>query len=371
MLKSYKYRIYPTKVQEGLLELTLDRCRFLYNCALEQRIFAFKQRGQSVNYHEQAVSLPQLKKDLPEFKEVHSQVLQNSLKRLDKAYDSFFRRVKQGVTAGFPRFQGKHRFNSFTYPQYKALPTEHIYLPKIGNVRILQHRPIDGIIKTCTVKREVSDWYVTFSCEVINQPLPKTGKEVGIDRGITVALATSDGEMFENPRYYTKAQKALRKANRKLARRKRGSNRRELARLTLAKLHLKVKRQRADYLHKLSAYLISNYDVLVFEDLNVAGMSKSNLAKHILDVGWSQLMQFTNYKAEYADRQVLSVKPHYSSQECCVCGHIAKENRKTQSKFECVECGHKQNADINAANVILGRGHALQALTQGTSLNVA
>ncbi len=241
-------------------------------------------------------------------------------------------------------------------------PTEHVYLPKIGNVRIRLSRLLEGKVKTLTVKRDsCGDWWTVFTCELEPKPLTKTGLSVGVDRGISAVIATSDGHLEANPRHYSKAEKALHKAQRRLARRKKVSSRREQARLAVTKIHRKVQRQRADFLHNLSTNLITNYDLIVLEDLNVKGMSKSKLSKHILDAGWSTFLQQLNYKAEYSDRTVKFVNPAYTSQTCANCNYIAKENRKTQALFECVSCGHRNNADINAAQNILARSEPLGA----------
>lgn len=313
----------------------------------------------TVTRYQQDKYLPEIKEVRPEYFEVYSQVLQDVLKRLDKAYQAFFRRIKQGSKAGFPRFQGKYRYDSFTYPQYKASVADdakHIYLPKVGNVRIRLSRPLEGSVKTLSIKRDAcGDWWAVFTCEVTAQPLPASGASVGIDRGITALIATSDGELVDNPKHFTKAEKALRKAQRRLARRKKGSTRREKARLVVAKLHRKTQRQRLDFIHKLTTHLVKHYDLIALEDLNVQGMSRSKLAKHILDAGWSTLMQQLDYKAEYAGRQVIKVNPAYTSQTCAACGHVGKDNRRTQARFECRSCGHTANADINAAQNILAR----------------
>jgi putative transposase len=303
----------------------------------------------SVNYHTQAVSLPEVKKFRPEYDSVHSQVLQDVLKRLDKAYQAFFRRVKAGAKAGFPRFQGRNRFDSFTYPQYKIAPKEkHVYLPKIGNVRLRLSRPVDGKVKTATVKREADGWYVVFVCEVEIQPLPTTGSTIGIDLGLTDIVATSDGELIAAPKYFSKAQKALAKAQRRLARRKRGSKNREDARIQVAKLHQKVARQRSDFLHKLSSRLIKENDVIVYEDLNIKGLASGMLAKSFQDVAIGMFTFMLTYKAEYAGREAVKVNPNYTSQDCNVCGHREKHPLWVR-EFTCKGCGTLHHRDTNAS----------------------
>lgn len=351
MIKAFKYKLNPTKVQQEKLSWTLHRCRELYNAALEERITAYRKCGASINYHKQAVSLPEVKEGRPEYNDVHSQVLQDVLKRLDKAYQGFFRRVKQGAKAGFPRFQGRNRFDSFCYPQYKQVPTNHVYLPKIGNVRLRLSRAVEGNLKTATVKREADGWYIVFVCEVEIQPLSATGNTIGIDLGLTDIVATSDGELIAAPKYFSKAQKALAKAQRRLARRKRGSKNREEARVQVAKLHQKVARQRSDFLHKVSTRLVTENDCIVYEDLNLKGLASGVLAKSFQDVAIGMFTFMLAYKAEYAGRQAIKVNPNYTSQDCSSCGHREKHPLWVRS-FTCKECGTHHHRDINAAKNI-------------------
>jgi putative transposase len=356
MIKAFKYKLEPTKVQVAKLTWTLDRCRELYNAGLENRITAYKKANVSINYHSQAVSLPEIKEVRPEYNDVHSQVLQDVLKRLDKAYQAFFKRVKRGAKAGFPRFQGKYRFDSFCYPQYKQTPTGHVYLPKIGNVRICLSRPPLGNVKTCTVKRDnCGDWFVVFTCEVEAKPLPSTGPCIGIDLGVSHIVVTSKGEKIETPKHFSKAEKALRKAQRRLARRKKGSVRREKARRLVAKQHRKVQRQRLDFLHKLSTNLIKENDVIQIEDLNIKGLASGMLAKSVNDVAWGTLTQMLTYKAEYAGRQLVKVDPRYTSQDCSDCGHRSGKKPLHIRKWICENCGAIHDRDINAAKNIQAR----------------
>jgi putative transposase len=352
MLKAFKYKLNPTKVQANQLDHTLFLCRQLYNAALQERIEAYKKYAVSITRFQQDRYLPQIKQALPEYTNIHSQVLQDVLKRLDKAYQGFFRRVKQGVKAGFPRFQGRNRFDSFCYPQYKTIPNDkHVYLPKIGNVRIRLSRAVEGSIKTATVKREADGWYIVLVCEVTPQPLLATGNTIGLDFGLTDIVATSDGELIVAPKYFSKAQKALAKAQRRLARRKRGSKNREEARRQVAKLHQKVARQRADFLHKLSTRLIKENDVIVFEDLNLKGLASGMLAKSFQDVAIGMFSFMLMYKAEYASRETVKVNPNYTSQDCNVCGHREKHPLWVRT-FTCKGCDTFHHRDTNAAKNI-------------------
>lgn len=349
MLKAFKYKLNPTKTQLALLDHTLYLCRQLYNAALQERIGAYKKCAVSITRFQQDKYLPEIKQALPEYHNVHSQVLQDVLKRLDKAYQGFFRRIKAGAKAGFPRFQGRNRFDSFCYPQYKTAPNDkHVYLPKIGNVRLKLSRAVEGKVKTATVKREADGWYVVLVCEVEIKPLPKTGNIIGIDLGLTDIVATSDGELIAAPKYFSKAQKALAKAQRRLARRKRGSKNREEARVQVAKLHQKVARQRADFLHKLSTRLIKENDVIVYEDLNLKGLASGMLAKSFQDVAIGMFSFMLTYKAEYASRDAVKVNPNYTSQDCNVCGHREKHPLWVR-EFTCKGCGTFHHRDTNAS----------------------
>jgi putative transposase len=349
MLKAFKYKLNPTKTQLSQLDHTLYLCRQLYNAALQERLGAYKKCNVSITRFQQDKYLPEIKQALPEYNGVHSQVLQDVLKRLDKSYQAFFRRLIAGAKAGFPRFRGRNRFDSFCYPQYKTAPNDkHVYLPKIGNVRLRLSRPVEGTCKTATVKREADGWYVVLVCDVEIKPLPPTLSTIGIDLGLTDIVATSEDELIAAPKYFSKAQKALAKAQRRLARRKRGSKRREQARVQVAKLHQKVARQRADFLHKLSHRLVKENDVIVHENLNINGLAKGMLAKSVHDVSWGRLLEFIRYKAENAGRTVVAVSPNYTSQDCSVCGHREKKALWVR-QFTCTGCGTQHHRDTNAS----------------------
>ena len=302
-------------------------------------------------------------------------MLQDVLKRLDRAYQAFFRRVKAGQKAGFPRFQGRDRYHSFTYPQSGFSMAEDgrtAYFSKIGNVRLRLSRPLEGKIKTATVIHDCGEWYVSYVCEVEAQLLPRTGQSVGIDVGTTHFLTTSDGEFVNNPRHFQNAMKKLRVAQRSVSRKpdKRSNSRRKVVKV-VAKLHRKVARQRLDFHHKQARRLVNENDLIAHENLNVGGMGRGNLARSIHDVGWSQFFQVLAFKAECAGKRVVAVDPRYTSQRCNVCGHTEKANRVNQSKFVCRDCGHTANADYNAALNILGRADPLSANVAISSARVA
>jgi putative transposase len=347
MLKAYRYKIEPNKQQRYALARTLDVCRELYNDCLQQR------EWNRCSRFEQQAELPALKKVFPVYKNVYSQVLQSVLDRLNKSFNNFFR---SGF--GYPRYKGENRFTSFTYPQAGfSLNGKQLSLAKIGNIKVRLSRelPADAVVKTCTIKRTVSGWFAALIVECKPTSLPVSELEVGIDVGVANFAALSDGSFVTNPRFYENSQKELRRAQRRVSRRKKGSNRRQKAVVLLKKLHENIANKRADFLHKHSTAIVKKFGLIAIEDLNVAGMSKCNLAKQILDASWSTWRRLLFYKAEWAGRTKIAVPPQYTSQECDECEFIHKENRKSQAEFECLACGHTDHADTNGSKRILAR----------------
>ena len=352
MLKTFKYKLEPNRKQKALLNSTLDVCRELYNMGLEQR------RMQRVGQFEQMRQVTALKKEFPEYQTVHAHVLQNVIKKLNRSFENFFRRCKEGGKVGFPRFKGRDRYDSFQFNNTGfSLSGRYLQLSKIGNVKVRLSRdlPEGAVIKTCTVKRSVSGWFCTLTFEYEPTPLPATDLAVGVDVGVTTFATFSDGTEIQNPRFYECGQRELRVAQRRVARRKKGSHRRRKAVVLLQKVHQQIVNRRADFLHKHSTAVIKKYGTIVVEALNVSGMSKGTLAKQILDCSWSEWFRQLSYKAEWAGRNFIAVDPKYTSQTCPSCEHISPENRKTQSQFLCVKCGYSDNADHNAAVNILAR----------------
>ncbi len=358
MKKSFSYHLYPNKKQEVLLNRTLDTCRYTYNNALAERIRQAKLnklysslqvfpwgKQEWINYYEQASN------EKTEFqKELHSQVYQNVLKRVDRSFQNMFR------GAGYPRFQGRNRYNSFTYPQSGFKLENKLKLSKIGSIKITLHRPIEGKIKTCTIKKDINQWYVSFSCD-IDVPIifikPKTS--IGIDVGLTSLLTLSNGQKIEPPKFLRQSELKLTREQIKLSRKKPKSKNRNKQRVILSKVHRKIRNQRKDFNHKVSRELVNKYDLIAFEDLQITNMLKNHhLAKSISDAGWYNLQQMTSYKAEWASKQVKFCNPHRTSMTCNVCGNVQKMTLATRV-FECSECGNIEDRDVNASINIKNR----------------
>lgn len=273
--KTYKYRLYPTKTQQGILEEHLSLCRWLYNHFLEEKRILYKKNKTKVTRFDQIKKIPRLKKDKPELGKVYSQTLQDVVRRLDKAFQNFFRRIKENKQGrrqkpGYPRFKGYWRYDSLVYPQSGfKLKGNRLNLSKIGPLKIKLHREIEGNIKTLTIRRtRTNKWYACFSVEIPRE-LPtkkKIKKIVGIDIGLTSFLTTDRGEKIDNPRHLTKSQEKLSKIQRWYSRKKLKSKNRSKLRLRVAKLHEKITNQRLDFLHKLSHQLVKNFQFIALRN---------------------------------------------------------------------------------------------------------
>jgi putative transposase len=350
-----------------MLERTLLLCRHVYNAAVGERREAWRLRGVSVTYYQQKAELPGIKEAMPEYAEVHSQVLQDVVLRVDRAFQAFFHRVKAGETPGYPRYHGIDRYNSLTFPQFgngATLDGSHngfLVLSKIGRIGVRWSHPLEGTPKTATISREADGWYACFSCaDVPVQALPATGQETGLDLGIEAFATLSDGTRIFNPSWYRKAERALKTAQRRVSRRKRGSNRRRRAVKLLAKAHQKVKRQRADFHHKTAFVLVRAYDTVYFEDLQTANMVRNHhLAKSIQDAGWSAFLSILSFKAACAGRKVQAVNPAFTSQTCSGCGVLVSKGLSVRW-HACSDCGTSLHRDHNAAKNIERLGQSLR-----------
>src|SRR5216683_1211126 len=363
--KTYKEQLRPTPAQERALEEVLGRCRTLYNVALEQRITAWQRCHVSVSRYEQEAELKAIRAEMPEYAAIHSHILQDVLARLDKTYQAFFRRVQRGEKAGFPRFKGRDRFHSFTFKEYgngARLDNGFLALSKIGRISVHWSRPIEGTPKTVTISREADGWYVAFSCaDVPVQPLPLTGQETGIDLGLESFATLANGSQIANPRIFRVAELNLKRAQRRVSRRKKGSKRRRKAIKLLAKAHQIVKRQRQDFHHKTALALVRQYDTIYVEDLQTANMVKNHhLAKSIADAGWSGFLGILSFKAAYAGKTVVAVPPAYTSQACSGCGVIVSKGLSVRWHL-CPDCGTSLHRDHNAALNILRLGQSQES----------
>ncbi len=294
-MKAFKYRLYPTTAQAEKLNGQLVRCCELYNAALQERKEAWNAckrhpnfydpawrkehtRDYRVTYYDQANALPQIKRDLrPEYCAIGSHVLQEALRRVDKTFQAFFRRVNCGQTPGYPRYQPRSRYDSFCFPDHAGWKLEgsRLSITNIGTIKVKLHREVQGTVKTCTIKREGEHWYVVLACEVEAQPkLPYTDEAVGIDLGLLHFATLSNADTIENPRYLRRSQKKLAAKQQALARKKRGSKRRSAAARQVGKCHRHVRDQRQDFLHKEARSLVSCYETIIFEDLKPANMSR-------------------------------------------------------------------------------------------------
>jgi putative transposase len=345
-----------------VLDRVLMLCRHVYNAAIGERREAYRMRGISVTYYQQQAELPGIKAAMPEYGEVNAQVLQDVVLRVDHAFQACFRRVKSGETPGYPRFQGRARFNALTYPQAgehggARLDNGFLVLSKIGRLAVRWSRPLEGTPKTVTISREADGWYVCISCaDVLIESLPETGQETAIDLGIESFATLASGTMIHNPRCYRRAERRLKPAQRKVARRKKWSNRRKKAVQLLAKAHQKVRRQRQDFQQKTALQLVRDYDTIYHENLQVGTMlKKHSLAKSIQDAGWSGFLSLLNFKAAYAGRSVVAVNPASTSQTCSGGGVVVKKGLSVRW-HACPDCGTSLPRDHNAAKNILRLG---------------
>ena len=362
MKKAFKFRIYPTKNQEAILNRTLSTCRHLYNDSLAERkrqaemnelvrsfdVFPWG-KPEWINYYDQANRLPKSKTAYQ--KEVHFHVLQNTLKRVERSFNNFFK------GAGYPRFQGRNRYNSFTFPESGfKIKDEKLILSKIGTIKIIQHRKIEGSIKTCTIKKDIDQWYVTFSCDIDN-PVQSIEiiESIGIDVGLKSLLTLSNGEQIEPPKFLRESEDKLTQEQKRLSKKKLRSKNRNNQRIIVSKVHRTIRNQRKDFAHKTSKKLVDKYDHIVFEDLQVKNMVQNHhLAKSISDAGWSQLINFTKTKAEYAGKIVELVNPRNTSQNCSSCGNLVQKDLTVRT-HSCPFCGIVLDRDHNAAINILKR----------------
>ena len=371
--KTYKFKATANETTAQNAEQWLYLCQQLYNAALEQRIVAYRRCGITLSAYSQSNELPELKAEYPEFKQVGSQVLQDVVERVGKAFQGFFSRLKKiGVRAGFPRFRSRFRYDSFTLKQAGwKLDGRHLKIKGVGTFKLFLSREIQGRIKTVTVRRDAcGDWWVCFSCDEVPPRIyiePQV-EVVGIDVGLNSFCTDTEGVQIASPKYYRESQADLRRRQRKVARRKKGSSRRKKAVRELARAHRRVKNLRLDFLHKTANHYIQKFKTICVEKLNIRNMVKNrHLSKSISDAGWGTFVELLLCKAAEAGREVIQVDPKGTSQNCSSCGETVKKSLAVRI-HHCPQCGLELDRDENAARNIAakattGAGLALQALT--------
>lgn len=362
MKKAFVYKLRATKAQKAVLSETLETCRRLYNDAVAERKEAWDERQESIGFGRQCAALPAKKAENAFLAAIHSQVAQDVLHRVDRSFEAFFRRCKAGEAPGYPRFKGRGWYDSFTFPQWGngvKFKNGRLYLSKIGTLRLCADRPIHGIPKTCTIRRRADGWYACIVCEYEPCPWPETGQRVGIDLGIEAFATLDNGERIENPRLLKRAQRKLRLAQRRLSRRSKGSHRRRKARALLAKAHLRVQRARLDHAHKVAHHLLSRFDTIYVEKLNIRGMVRNHpLAQAISDAGWGLFLSVLRSKAESAGKRVVEVNPAGTSQTCSGCG--ARVPKTLSLRWHsCPYCELSLHRDQNAALRMLQVGEGI------------
>ncbi len=371
--RSYRFQLKTNAQQRAQLSRFAGCNRFVYNMALSTQKKRLDQSEFVQSYAQMCVQLIALKQEYPFLAEVHSQPLQQTLKDLDRA-------LKDGLSQakGFPKFKKRGKQDSFRYPQGVKIADDKIYLPKIGWLKFRKSREIEGTVKNVTVSRSFDKWYISVQVEMdVEEPKHPSTSMVGVDVGVVKFATVSDGTVYQPINSYRKKQEQLAHQQRKLSRKIKFSANWKEQKLKVQKTHAKIANVRNDYLHKVSSELSKNHAVIVLEDLKVKNMTKSakgtaqepgrnvaaksGLNKSILDQGWYELKRQLNYKQEWAGGRLILIDPRRTSMSCSVCGHASAENRQNQEKFQCVSCGHEQNADLNAAKNILAAGRAVLA----------
>ena len=362
MILSYKYRLKPNSAQMQMLEEQFNLSRFAYNTLLGYCLDERKAGRGTPTHKSLTYLLPTMKEKTPELTQVYAQVLQNIAKRVRSGFENYWARQRAGLKASTPHFVGRGDYKSITYPQSGfrggfSLKGGFLRLSKIGDVKIILHRPIEGNIKTLTVKREPSSkWYAIFSCDVEDKTIEGRLPAVGVDFGLKSVVALSDGTTIEAPQFYRKSEQRLGRLQRIHSKRKLRSRNREKARIRVAKLSEKVSNQRRDFLNKIARSIVNKYERVYIEDLETANMVRNkHLSKSIGDAGWRILRHSLTYMAQRSLGVTVCISPYNSTQECSGCGAMNKMELGDRT-YHCSECGLTLDRDVNAARIILKRG---------------
>ena len=363
-VKSYRFKIIPTKEQETLLDSWLGVCRYMYNIALEYKIMLWRDYKLSVSGYDIIYQLPSIRKEYSWVNSVPSETLQGVIERTESAYSNYFR------GGGFPKFAKKSKFNSLKFKQCIKTKNNKVKLSKLGWIKYKNSQEVVGKIKTATVKKYADGWYVGLVCEVDIESLPILDNSIGIDFGIKDFVTLSNGAKVGNPKHLEKYEHKLRKLNRDVSRKKLGSSNREKAKKKLALCHLKIKNTRKDYQHKLSTKLIRENQTIVVENLKVSKMvMDTKFSKSISDVGWSQFTNMLEYKSKWYGRTFIKVNPAYTSQDCSSCGHRNEQLTLKVREWICPKCNTVHDRDINAAKNILNK-HMVGQTTKALELYI-
>jgi putative transposase len=367
MNKTYRFRLYPTKKQQRILHEWLSLCCETYNAALQERCDAYRMAGVSLGFAHQCAELPVCQEARPELAQVNAQVLQNVLRRVDLAFQAFFRGRKTGEKTGFPRYKSRARYHSLTFPQYgekgcfSLSEDGKLVLSKIRHVKMVQHRRMQGVPKTAILKRTpTGKWFVSICCaQVEPEVLPPSEACVGVDVGLTTFATLSDGTCIANPRFFRQQEQALAKAQRRLAKAAKGSRERAKRRRVVARVHERIANRRENFVQQESRRLVNRYGLIAVEALVVRSMVKNPaLSKSISDAAWSAFFTALVAKAEEAGRRVVKVPPAYTSQTCSACGHRQPMPISVRI-YECPTCGlvieRDHNASLNILEQAVGR----------------
>jgi putative transposase len=371
--RTYRFRIYPTRGQELALEAQLGFACDLYNAALEQRRYA-RRVGRRIDYVTHCRDLTALRAAGDGPPGMSCSAMRNPLRRVERAYRGFFRRVNVGEKPGYPRFRSRRRYDSLTWDSGWSIRERRLALLGIGHLKVKWHRDLPTSAKVCTVtvRRIVGRWYACFTVALPATAVPNrvVTPAVGVDLGVQNFAALSTGALIPGPRAYRAASCQLRAAQRRVSRRVKGSRRRQKAGLLLARLHERIGNLRRDHAHKLSRRLVSDFGLVAVEDLQLRGLTRGFLAKDIRDQGWAEFLRLLGYKAEDAGVQVVRVPPGGTSQGCSTCG-TSVSKPLSERTHRCPNCGLVVDRDVNAARNILRLGLSRQATTWPTGACVA